>query len=100
VSPGGATGVMIAAALPGNFSGAHFIVLLAIVGALSQLAGRTPTEIAVSSNVARARSRPSSRTNRRDGPMPHRVPEVNPSPSLGGSRGAASAPPLALRNLR
>src|ERR1700731_1240302 len=38
VSPGGATGAMIAAALPGNFSGAHLIILLAIGGALALLA--------------------------------------------------------------
>ena len=93
MSPGGATGAMIAAALPGNFSGAHLIILLAIGGALALLARRTPTEIAVSSNVARARSRPSSRANRRDDPMPLRVPEVNPAPSLGGSRGGDDAPP-------
>ena len=93
MSPGGATGAMIAAALPGNFSRAHLIILLAIGGALALLARRTPTEIAVSSNVARARSRPSSRANRRDDPMPLRVPEVNPAPSLGGSGGAASTPP-------
>jgi hypothetical protein len=54
VSPGGATGAMIAAALPGNFSGAHLIVLLAIVGALALLARQAPTEIAVRRNAALA----------------------------------------------
>src|SRR5712691_10176627 len=66
VSPGGATGAMIAAALPGNFSGANLIVLLAIVGALALLAGLAPTEIAVSLNAALARSRPSSSRMRKN----------------------------------
>src|SRR5713101_1633906 len=94
---GGATGTMVAAALPGNFSGANLIVLLAIVGALALLGGRAPTEIAVSSNSALARSRPSSRAKRRDDSMLHRVPEVNPAPSLGGSRGGADAPPRTVK---
>ena len=97
VSPGGATGAMIAAALPGNFSGANLIVLLAIVGALALLAGRAPTEIAVSLNAALARSRPSSRAKRRDDSMLHRVPEVNVVPSLGGSCGNASAAPRTVK---
>ena len=97
VSPGGATGAMIAAALPGNFSGTNLIVLLAIVGALALLAGRAPTGIAVSSNSAPVRSRPSSAAKGRDDSMPRRVPEVNPAPSLGGSRGGASAPPRTVK---
>ncbi len=96
VSPGGATGAMIAAALPGNFSGANLIVLLAIVGALALLAGRAPTEIAVSLNAALARS-PSSRAKRRDDSMLHRAPEVNVVPSLGGSCGNASAAPRTVK---
>src|SRR5712691_2454565 len=96
VSPGGATGAMIAAALPGNFSGANLIVLLAIVGALALLAGRAPTEIAVSLNAALARS-PSSRAKRRDDSMLHRAPEVNVVPSLGGSCGKASAAPCTVK---
>jgi hypothetical protein len=96
VSPGGATGAMIAAALPGNFSGANLVVLLAIVGALALLARRAPTENAVSSNVAPVRSRPGSGAKRPDASTPRKVPEVNPAPSLGGSRGDPSAPPRTL----
>jgi hypothetical protein len=96
VSPGGATGATIAAALPGNFSGAHLIVLLAIVGALALLAGRTPNENADSSNVALVRSRASSGAKGRDDSMPHRASEVSPTSSAVGSRGGASIPP---RNL-
>jgi DNA segregation ATPase FtsK/SpoIIIE, S-DNA-T family len=98
VSPGGATGAVIAAALPGNFSGANLIVLLAIGGALALLAGRAPTEIAVSSNVAPVRSRPSSGAKGRDDSMLRRVPEVNPASSLGGSRDDASGPPRTLES--
>ena len=92
VSPGGATGAMIAAALPGNFSGANLIVLLAIVGALALLARRAPTEIAVRRNAALARSRPSSGAKGPDDSMPRRVPEVNPASNVGGSRGGADVP--------
>jgi S-DNA-T family DNA segregation ATPase FtsK/SpoIIIE len=97
VSPGGATGAMIAAALPGNFSGAHLIILLAIGGALALLARRAPTKLAASSNVELARSRASSGAKGRDDPMPRRVPEVNPAPSLGGARGGDEAPPRTVK---
>ena len=94
VSPGGATGVMIATALPAylNFSGADLIVLLAIVGALALLAGHEPTEVAASLNTPVARSRPSSGAKEHDDSLPRRVSEVNPTPSRVGSRVAASAP--------
>ena len=92
VSPGGATGSMIAAALPGNFSGANLIVLLAIVGALALLARRVPTQIAVRRNAALARSGPSSGAKGPDDSMPRRVPEVHPASNVGGSRGGADVP--------
>jgi S-DNA-T family DNA segregation ATPase FtsK/SpoIIIE len=93
VSRGGATGAMIAAALPGNFSGANLIVLLAIVGALALLAGRAPNEIAVRRNAAFARSRPSSGAKERDDSMQRRMREVNPASNVGGSRGGTEVPP-------
>ena len=98
VSPGGATGVMIATALPAylNFSGADLIVLLAIVGALALLAGHEPTKVAASLNTPVARSRPSSGAKEHDDSLPRRVSEVNPTPSRVGSRVAASAPLRAL----
>jgi DNA segregation ATPase FtsK/SpoIIIE, S-DNA-T family len=93
VSPGGATGAMIATALPAslNFSGADLIVLLAIVGALALLAGHEPTKVAASLNTPVARSRPSSGAKEHDDSLPRRVSEVNPTPSRVGSRVAASA---------